>query len=159
MFGFYKKCVFLGVKIDGSTLKPFSMVQAIRLGKKGLFKDPIPPPRLYWVSIKVFIQGLNKIIAPRTTHHTFLGPEQAQPDYQKARHLAKNMAENDEVVGSGAQLFHKLTNYGLKTIGFVQLGPLRCQFKSVRRRQWMENKRNEAISLVSIKVSSRTSIN
>ena len=55
-------------KIDGSTLKPFSMVQAIRSGKKSLPGDLIPPPRLYRVSINVFIQSLSKIAVLRTMH-------------------------------------------------------------------------------------------
>ena len=42
-------------KIDGSTLKLFSMVQAIRSGKKGLPKDLIPPLSLYQVPINIFI--------------------------------------------------------------------------------------------------------
>ena len=38
------------------------------------------------------------------------------------------MAEIDKVVGSSVWLFNELTNYGLRTIEFVQLGPLRHQF-------------------------------
>ena len=55
-------------KINRFILKPFSMVQAIRLGKKGLLGDPLPPPSLYQVLINVFIPGLSKIAGPYTTH-------------------------------------------------------------------------------------------
>ena len=39
------------------------------------------------------------------------------------------MAENNKVVGGSAWLFDKLTNYSLKIMGFVWLGPLRSQFQ------------------------------
>ena len=55
-------------KIDRSTLKPFSMVQAIISGEKGPPGDLILLASLYQVSINVFIQGLSKIAALRTTH-------------------------------------------------------------------------------------------
>ena len=45
------------------------------------------------------------------------------------------MAENNEIVGGGAQLFDELTNYGSRTIGFMQLGFQSINFKSVRRTQ------------------------
>ena len=42
-------------KIDCSTFKPLNMIQAIKSGKKCLLRDFIPLPRLYQVSINVFI--------------------------------------------------------------------------------------------------------
>ena len=40
-----------------------------KIKKKDLLEGlTLPPPRLYQVSINVFIQGLSKIAAPRTTH-------------------------------------------------------------------------------------------
>ena len=42
-FRLYQKCISLGVKIDGSTPKPFNMVQAIRSGEARLiFRRDVP---------------------------------------------------------------------------------------------------------------------
>ena len=41
-------------KIDGSILKPFSIVQAIKLGEKSLPGDFISLSKLYQVSINIF---------------------------------------------------------------------------------------------------------
>ena len=86
-FGLHQKCVSSGVKIDGSTSKPFSIVQAIRSGKARLFfqrdvpsdwlnVDGFEKERLTWrfcsatkayqVLIKVSSKALAKI--SRTTH-------------------------------------------------------------------------------------------
>ena len=47
MLGLHQKCVSSGVKIDGSTPKPFSMVQAIRSGEVRLFfRRNVPSGRL-----------------------------------------------------------------------------------------------------------------
>ena len=79
------------------------MVQAIKSGKKGLPRDFIPPPRLYQVSINVFIQGLSKIAAPHTPRL-----RSGSTRSSKSLSLAEDMADNNEVVGGDSQLFDEL---------------------------------------------------
>ena len=53
-FGLLQKCVSSGVKIDGSTLGSFSMVQAIRSGEKNLPEGlTLPPIGLYQFQLDV----------------------------------------------------------------------------------------------------------
>ena len=88
-------------KIDGPTLIPFNMVQAIKSKKRLTWSFYPTADEALSISIWRFIQGSNKIrqFLPHTPW-----PRMRSTKSSENSSLSANMAEDNEVIGGGEQL-------------------------------------------------------